>query len=109
MTNRKRTPQYNQARKQLLAHNPPCHWCGGIATEADHLIEHDAGGNDSIDNLVPSCKPCNARRGQKYKETRDAQRQKNREQAFFGREANTPTPVHAISLPYGRFRATYGR
>ena len=92
MANRQRTPQYIAARRQLLAHNPLCHWCGQPATEADHLIEHDAGGSDTIDNLVPACKPCNSRRGQKYKETRDAQRQKNREQAFFGREANTPTP-----------------
>jgi 5-methylcytosine-specific restriction endonuclease McrA len=89
MTNRKRTPEYNQARKQLLAHNPPCHWCGGIATEADHLIEHDAGGSDSIDNLVPSCKPCNSRRGNAYKQARDARRQKNREKSFFEGEAHT--------------------
>ncbi len=76
MANRQRTPQYIAARRQLLAHNPLCHWCGQPATEADHLIEHDAGGSDTIDNLVPACKPCNSRRGQKYKETRDAQRQK---------------------------------
>ena len=96
MANRQRTPQYNQARKQLLAHNPTCHWCGQPATEADHLIEHDAGGTDTIDNLVPACKPCNSRRGQKYKQTRDAQRQKNREQAFFRGEAHTPTPSQRL-------------
>ena len=23
---------------------PPCYWCGAPASEADHLIEHDRGG-----------------------------------------------------------------
>jgi 5-methylcytosine-specific restriction endonuclease McrA len=89
MANRKTTATYRAARAQLLAHNPPCHWCGGVATEADHLIEHDAGGSDSIENLVPSCKNCNSRRGQVYKAKRDALIKQKREQSFFGTTQST--------------------
>ena len=66
MPKRTSDPRYRQARQALLADNPPCHWCGGIATEADHLIEHDMHGTDDLDNLVPACKPCNAKRGALY-------------------------------------------
>jgi 5-methylcytosine-specific restriction endonuclease McrA len=40
-----------------------CRWCGGYATEADHLRSLALGGVDELDNLVAACKPCNARRG----------------------------------------------
>ena len=47
--------------------NAVCHWCGvNQATEADHLEPTDNGGTNDISNLVPACKPCNARRGQQY-------------------------------------------
>ena len=53
--NRKTTQQYRQNRAALLEGNPDCYWgCGNKATQADHLIEHDAGGDDSSSNLVPS-------------------------------------------------------
>jgi phage terminase large subunit-like protein len=39
------------------------------------LIEHDRGGADTSDNLVPSCKPCNARRGANYKAAKGRARQ----------------------------------
>jgi hypothetical protein len=96
MANRKQTTEYKAARQQLLAHNPACHWCGDVATEADHLIEHDAGGSDSIDNLVPSCKPCNSRRGQMYRAKRDALRQQTREKAFFTETHITPHPSFSV-------------
>ena len=96
MANRKQTTEYKAARSQLLAHNPACHWCGDIATEADHLIEHDAGGSDSIDNLVPACKPCNSRRGQMYRSKRDALRQQTREKAFFTETHITPHPSFSV-------------
>jgi hypothetical protein len=54
---------YAAARRELLRDKPPCHWCGNEATEADHLVPFAEGGSDGIENLVPSCKPCNARRG----------------------------------------------
>ena len=92
MPRRTSDPTYRAARAQLLAHNPACHWCGGTATEADHLIEHDRGGTDTLDNLVPSCKPCNARRGQAYKARRDAIVKANREKSFFDATTRPPTP-----------------
>ncbi|WP_350348023.1 HNH endonuclease [Agromyces sp. G08B096] len=40
-----------------------CAYCGGEATEADHIIPKEAGGKDELLNLVASCKPCNSRKG----------------------------------------------
>lgn len=40
-----------------------CAYCGGEATEADHIIPKDAGGKDELGNLVAACKPCNSRKG----------------------------------------------
>ena len=63
----KTTPEFRTNRLQVLQDEPNCYWCKrNKATEADHLIEVDAGGTDSLDNLVPSCKQCNARRGAQY-------------------------------------------
>lgn len=42
-----------------------CHYCQGIATTADHIIPKSKGGEDRMDNLVASCRPCNARKGAK--------------------------------------------
>lgn len=43
-----------------------CVWCGREATEADHYpIPKSQGGRDTMDNLVASCKPCNASRQDK--------------------------------------------
>ena len=70
--------KHNRA-KVLDNGNAICHWCGiHQATEADHLLPTDAGGTNAIDNLVPACKPCNARRGQQYGIA------KKRETVFYG-------------------------
>ena len=56
--NRKTTAQYRANRQALLEGHPDCHWCGkpwDKTFQADHLLEHDAGGDDSLSNLVPSC------------------------------------------------------
>jgi hypothetical protein len=53
-------------RRMILADGARCHWCVKPATQADHLIETDRGGSDELDNLVPACAKCNARRGQAY-------------------------------------------
>ena len=67
MPKRTSDAKYLRARKEILRDNPVCHWCKKRkATEADHVIEHDAGGTDTIDNLVPSCKQCNGKRGAVY-------------------------------------------
>jgi hypothetical protein len=76
MPKRTSNTAYLKARRELLADKPRCHWCKKRqATEADHLIEHDRGGADTPDNLVPSCKPCNARRGANYKAAKGRARQ----------------------------------
>lgn len=76
MPKRTSNAAYLKARRELLADKPRCHWCKKRqATEADHLIEHDRGGADTPDNLVPSCKPCNARRGANYKAAKGRARQ----------------------------------
>lgn len=53
---------YRKARTKLLAGDPACHWCGALATTADHLIPLARGGGVE-GNLVPSCGPCNFARG----------------------------------------------
>jgi hypothetical protein len=85
MTKREHTtqdPAYRKARQQLLADHPPCHWCGKPNAEtADHLVEVDRGGSHT-DGLVPSCRSCNSKRGQRYKAQRDAQKQHARREAM---------------------------
>ena len=79
MTREYDTPEYKRARRDLLASNPDCHWCGGVATEADHLIEQDAGGDHT--QMVPSCKSCNSRRGAQYVNRKTANRMQARRTA----------------------------
>jgi hypothetical protein len=69
---------YAQARKRTLAEHPDCHWCGAPATEADHLIPFIEGGENTDDNLVSACKPCNSKRGAQLKNKRNTQKQTQR-------------------------------
>ena len=93
-------PEYQRNRRSILAGSPLCHWCGKAkATQADHLIELDAGGDHSITNLVPSCASCNARRGTKYLNRKVADRVKARN-AFLAGETITPSP-HSVILSEG--------
>lgn len=77
----------------------PCHWCGTEWTpkfHADHLVEKDAGGDDSPANLVSSCAKCNQARGQRYKTRKENARIQARNAAvnakpFFERETITPS------------------
>ena len=100
-------------RAQVLVPGALCHWCAGVATECDHLIEHDRGGTDTLDNLVPSCRPCNGKRGALYKAKKDSatmlarnsamQKQKtngkneNQNSDFFTKKNNTPHPSFVVS------------
>ena len=55
---------YQKHRKLILAGGPPCAWgCGRPATTADHLVPLARGGSNDIENLMPSCLPCNRSRG----------------------------------------------
>lgn len=102
---------YRRNRAIILQGDPLCHWCKKQpATQADHLIEHDRGGTDDVENLVPSCSQCNGRRGQKYKTQRDQATKKRREQAvntaeqkqttdFFHNQPLPPAPKQSSFLP----------
>ena len=89
-------------RAQVLVPGALCHWCAGVATECDHLIEHDAGGTDSLDNLVPSCKPCNTRRGALYVNKKTASRTVARAEAIRKQKSDflqeKQSPRHTSSL-----------
>ena len=83
---------YQRNRKLILSDNPPCHWCGvNAASEADHLIETDRGGTSELDNLVPSCRKCNATRGNKYRAARDDQRARPKQKPKI--QTQNPTPA----------------
>jgi len=88
---------YQRNRKLILSDNPPCHWCGiNAASEADHLIETDRGGTSELSNLVPSCRKCNATRGNKYRAARDDQRTRPKQKPKV--TSANPTPV-TVSQP----------
>jgi hypothetical protein len=63
---RDRSTEYKRNRALLLAGSPTCHWCSSPASEADHLIPYDIEPDDSLENLVPACRACNASRGATY-------------------------------------------
>jgi 5-methylcytosine-specific restriction endonuclease McrA len=43
----------------LRRDNYICHYCGGRAATADHVIPKSRGGTDAWDNLVAACRSCN--------------------------------------------------
>ena len=58
------------ARAAGLEHCPLCHvrltWDAGLlpsSPEADHIVPHSRGGNDSLDNIQIICRKCNQRKG----------------------------------------------
>lgn len=111
-------PLYSSARwkalrKVVIAAQPECHWClqrgkRKQSTQADHLIETDAGGDFwDMSNLVGSCGGCNGRRGAIYVNNKTAQRMQarrdsqtnlnvndedNKDFLFFSKET-TPSPL----------------
>ena len=57
------TARWKKLRLQVLNRDGwTCTYCGGQATEADHVWPKARGGEDSLDNLVSACKPCNVRK-----------------------------------------------
>lgn len=87
-------PTYKKNRAQLLRDKPTCHWCKRApGTQADHLIEHDRGGTDDLDNLVPACAKCNGKRGARYvnaKRTTQARKRPGNTPTQATRRARTP-------------------
>lgn len=57
-----------QWRAILAAHGGCCAYCGGAATEMDHVIPLSRGGRHDKDNIVPACRSCNARKHAKTPE-----------------------------------------
>lgn len=49
------------SQKEIMRlYSSPCFYCGSLEDiHLDHVIPISRGGNDSIGNLVPACKPCN--------------------------------------------------
>jgi 5-methylcytosine-specific restriction endonuclease McrA len=42
-----------------------CQYCGGDATQVDHVISRKLGGTHDLENLVACCAPCNSAKGAK--------------------------------------------
>jgi 5-methylcytosine-specific restriction endonuclease McrA len=55
--------EYRRAREEILAGDPPCHWCDRPhADTVDHVIPVARGGMHARSNLVPACSTCNLSR-----------------------------------------------
>lgn len=64
------TTAWRKTRAQVLAEEPLCRWCHTRpATEVDHILSRERGGDDRRENLAGSCKPCNLARGAGPKHT----------------------------------------
>jgi 5-methylcytosine-specific restriction endonuclease McrA len=46
----------------LRRDNNVCQYCGDVATEVDHVVPVSRGGSHKTNNLVASCKTCNAKK-----------------------------------------------
>jgi hypothetical protein len=92
--------EYRNNRAALLKGQPLCHWCQRkTADTADHLVEVDRGGDNSLSNLVPACRECNSRRGTQYKSARDRQRIHDRAEATRTIAQREPILYTASSSP----------
>ena len=92
------TKRWKELRAQVLQDEPVCHWCRKApSTQADHVIELDAGG-DPYDRtgIVGSCASCNARRGAVFVNKKTANRIQKRNQISFSPKHNTPSPHSEI-------------
>ena len=58
------TQRWKQQRLRVLKRDGYiCAYCGGEATQVDHVISRKAGGSHDLENLVACCAPCNSRKG----------------------------------------------
>jgi hypothetical protein len=68
-----RRPQPNYSYREWLQHfermGAKCYWCGNPLTKVtvckDHVQPVSRFGTDTLDNVVPSCHPCNSMKGNK--------------------------------------------
>lgn len=57
------TPLQLRMKAVMILHGNRCRYCGGEATEVDHIIPKSKGGTDDAKNLVAACRSCNASKG----------------------------------------------
>lgn len=61
-----RTQAYKRLRKQVIARDGMCVYCGSTEElQVDHIIARKNGGGHSIENLQTLCKRCNQRKSAK--------------------------------------------
>jgi 5-methylcytosine-specific restriction endonuclease McrA len=58
--------RWKDQRKRVLKRDDYiCQYCGGTATQVDHVIPRKSGGGHEMENLLACCGPCNIRKGAK--------------------------------------------
>ena len=53
-------------RSVFLRDNHRCQYCGATAENIDHVVPRSRGGTHSWDNVVAACRPCNARKEDRF-------------------------------------------
>lgn len=48
------------AEYEVILRSDPCVYCGKLGGTVDHIVSVFDGGDDSVDNLAGSCRPCNS-------------------------------------------------
>ncbi len=61
-TERLRNPSVPRSVRLDIISSGLCTYCGDPADTIDHDVPVSRGGTDDLDNLVPSCWPCNSRK-----------------------------------------------
>jgi 5-methylcytosine-specific restriction endonuclease McrA len=58
------SPEWRRLRREFLADNPRCTDCGGVATQADHIVPLRENLRLALarQNLAPRCHRCHVRR-----------------------------------------------
>lgn len=85
------TAQWQRLRLRILRRdNYTCNYCGGVATQVDHIIPRASGGDNSPDNLTAACASCNASK-------------KDKPATVFSKQIDPPTPVPHNLSPMVRF------
>ncbi len=90
------TTHWKNLRKRAFEmYGRNCFQCGNIATDIDHIIELDAGGSDSIENLQPLCHDCHKIKTALYNAQKATDKKKT---VFFGGNVH-PDPVPCLISP----------
>lgn len=70
---------YRRAKKALAG--LPCRYCGAPSDSVDHVKPLSRGGANTLDNMAPSCLPCNVKRGGRLGAAARSKRRGGREYA----------------------------